>query len=62
MGRLIITAPLSQADGSEGQLGTLAEEFLNGRVPAEAQFTDHLLASRLVRQCEIEISPFTYKM
>lgn len=62
MGRLIITVPLSQAGGSEGRLGTLAEEFLNGRVPTEAQFTDQLLASRLVRPCEIEVSPFTYRM
>lgn len=60
-GRLIITGPLSQADGSKGQLGTLAEEFLNGRVPSEARFTDHLLASRWVRPCEMLVSPFTYK-
>ncbi|XP_075892173.1 uncharacterized protein LOC142895201 [Nelusetta ayraudi] len=36
-----------EAGGSEGRLGTLAEEFLSGRVPTEAQFTDQLLASRL---------------
>ncbi|XP_036928145.1 uncharacterized protein LOC119004899 isoform X4 [Acanthopagrus latus] len=36
-------------DASEGRHGALVEEFLNIRVPDEAQFTEHLLASRLER-------------
>lgn len=40
----------SKFSGSEGRRGTLVEEFLNIRVPTEAQFTEHLLASRLVRK------------
>lgn len=39
-------------DASEGQHGALVEEFLNIRVPNEAQFTEHLLASRLVRKIQ----------
>lgn len=38
----------SKSDTSE-QHGALVEEFLNIRVPTEAQFTEHLLASRSVR-------------
>ncbi|XP_068441414.1 uncharacterized protein [Clinocottus analis] len=34
-------------NASEGQHGALVEEFLNIRIPTEAQFTEHLLASRL---------------
>ncbi|XP_067364271.1 uncharacterized protein si:ch211-286b4.4 [Channa argus] len=37
----------SKVDASEGLHGALVEEFLNIRVPTEAQFTEHLLASRL---------------
>ncbi|XP_030007196.1 uncharacterized protein LOC115431086 [Sphaeramia orbicularis] len=37
----------SKLDASEEQYGALIEEFLNIRVPTEAQFTEHLLASRL---------------
>lgn len=40
----------SQFDSPEGPHGTLVEEFLNIRVPTEAQFTEHLLVSRLVRK------------
>ncbi|XP_042269345.1 uncharacterized protein LOC121898387 isoform X2 [Thunnus maccoyii] len=36
----------SKLDASDGQQGALVEEFLNIRVPTEAQFTEHLLASR----------------
>ncbi|XP_038550193.1 uncharacterized protein LOC119883556 isoform X2 [Micropterus salmoides] len=37
----------SKFNTSGEQLGALVEEFLNIRVPTEAQFTEHLLASRL---------------
>ncbi|XP_068173588.1 uncharacterized protein [Antennarius striatus] len=37
----------SKLNASGGQYGTLVEEFLNIRVPTEAQFTEPLLASRL---------------
>ncbi|XP_068592031.1 uncharacterized protein [Cebidichthys violaceus] len=37
----------SNFNASEGQHGALVEEFFNIRVPTEAQFTEHLLASRL---------------
>ncbi|XP_029373686.1 uncharacterized protein LOC115053250 isoform X2 [Echeneis naucrates] len=37
----------SNIDASEGQHSSLAEEFLNIRVPTEAYFAEHLLAHRL---------------
>ncbi|GLD57311.1 zonadhesin-like isoform X1 [Lates japonicus] len=37
----------SKFNVSEGQHGALVKEFLNIRVPTEANFTEHLLASRL---------------
>ncbi|KAA8594284.1 hypothetical protein FQN60_005118, partial [Etheostoma spectabile] len=37
----------TKCDASEEQHDTLVEEFLNIRVPTEAQFTEHLLACRL---------------
>ncbi|XP_023275672.1 uncharacterized protein LOC111665041 [Seriola lalandi dorsalis] len=37
----------SELNASERQHGALAKEFLNIRVPTEAHFTEHLLASRL---------------
>ena len=40
----------SKLDASEGQQGALVEDFFNSRVPTEAQFTEHLLASRFVRK------------
>ncbi|XP_047449314.1 uncharacterized protein LOC125013066 [Mugil cephalus] len=39
----------SHSDVSEGRHSTLVKEFLNIRVPTEARFTEHLLASRLKR-------------
>lgn len=38
------------SDASEGRHSTLVQEFLNIRVPTEARYTEHLLASRLVRK------------
>lgn len=60
--RINYHGPLLQADGSKGQLGTLAEEFLNARVPTEAQFTDHLLESRLVGACKGQVFTFHIQM
>lgn len=40
----------SNFDASEGWHGALVDEYLNIRVPMEVQFTEHLLASRLVRK------------
>ncbi|KAM7413317.1 hypothetical protein PAMA_020621 [Pampus argenteus] len=37
----------SKCDASKEQQGALVEEFLNIRVPTEAQFVEHLLVSRL---------------
>lgn len=39
-----------QFESPEGLHGTLVEKFLNIRVPTEGQFTECLLASRLVRK------------
>lgn len=44
----------SKFDASGGWHSALVDEFLNIRVPTQAQFTEHLLASRLVRMINLQ--------
>lgn len=47
----------SKCEISQGQHGSLVEEFLNIKAPTEAQFTDCLLASRSVRNMKPPAEP-----
>ncbi|KAJ0022102.1 hypothetical protein NQD34_009592 [Periophthalmus magnuspinnatus] len=52
----------SKLDMSEEQQGSLLSEFLNVRVPAEAHFTEHLLASRLEKYRYLKVEQLISKL
>uniref|UniRef100_A0AAV2J1Z8 Sodium channel regulatory subunit beta-3 n=1 Tax=Knipowitschia caucasica TaxID=637954 RepID=A0AAV2J1Z8_KNICA len=52
----------SKEDMSEEKQGSLLSEFLNVRVPAEAHFTEHLLARRLEKYKYLKIEQLISKL
>lgn len=52
----------SKPDMSEEQQGSLVEEFFNIRVPSEAHFTEHLLASRLEKYKYFKVEQLISKL